>query len=161
MGESKNMVLNGRRHCSRFSSDRSITSARSLRQSKGSLRSRRCSQRKCCSLAMLTTKWQNHKWPPSASLRNYTALLADFFYCTFFWGGSIIYFSNISPQVSSVLPLRQRDVIPRRRVWLQRNSVRMMTWLQALFWTPTSASRPIRWIGGVSLSGSQLYTFVI
>ncbi|XP_024235197.2 histone-lysine N-methyltransferase KMT5B isoform X1 [Oncorhynchus tshawytscha] len=45
MGESKNMVLNGRRHCSRFSSDRSITSARSLRQSKGSLRSRRCSQR--------------------------------------------------------------------------------------------------------------------
>ncbi|XP_038873433.1 histone-lysine N-methyltransferase KMT5B [Salvelinus namaycush] len=45
MGESKNMVLNGRRHCSRFSSDRSITSTRSLRQSKGSLRSRRCSQR--------------------------------------------------------------------------------------------------------------------
>uniref|UniRef100_A0A4W5PC84 [histone H4]-N-methyl-L-lysine20 N-methyltransferase KMT5B n=1 Tax=Hucho hucho TaxID=62062 RepID=A0A4W5PC84_9TELE len=45
MGESKNMVLNGRRHGSRFSSDLSITSARSLRQSKGSFRSRRCSRR--------------------------------------------------------------------------------------------------------------------
>nr|XP_046163336.1 histone-lysine N-methyltransferase KMT5B-like isoform X2 [Oncorhynchus gorbuscha] len=45
MGESKNMVLNGRRHGSRFSSDLSITSARSLRQSKGSFRSRRCSPR--------------------------------------------------------------------------------------------------------------------
>uniref|UniRef100_A0A674CGV0 [histone H4]-N-methyl-L-lysine20 N-methyltransferase KMT5B n=1 Tax=Salmo trutta TaxID=8032 RepID=A0A674CGV0_SALTR len=45
MGESKNMVLNGRRHGSRYSSDLSITSARSLRQSKGSFRRRRCSRR--------------------------------------------------------------------------------------------------------------------
>ncbi|KAL0968140.1 hypothetical protein UPYG_G00262880 [Umbra pygmaea] len=45
MGESKNMGFNGRRHGSRLSSDRSITSARSLRQNKGSFRSRRYSRR--------------------------------------------------------------------------------------------------------------------
>ncbi|KAJ8003216.1 hypothetical protein DPEC_G00167100 [Dallia pectoralis] len=45
MGESKNMGFNSRRHGSRFSGDRSITSARSLRQGKGSFRRRRYSQR--------------------------------------------------------------------------------------------------------------------
>ncbi|XP_010890992.2 histone-lysine N-methyltransferase KMT5B [Esox lucius] len=45
MGESKNMGFNGRRHGSRFSGDQSITSARSLRQGKGSFRRRRYSRR--------------------------------------------------------------------------------------------------------------------
>uniref|UniRef100_A0A4W4HAW8 [histone H4]-N-methyl-L-lysine20 N-methyltransferase KMT5B n=1 Tax=Electrophorus electricus TaxID=8005 RepID=A0A4W4HAW8_ELEEL len=52
MGESKNMVLNGRRHGSRFSSDQPVGKTRlqntqraHLRQSKGSPSGRRCSRR--------------------------------------------------------------------------------------------------------------------
>ncbi|KTF82026.1 hypothetical protein cypCar_00006601 [Cyprinus carpio] len=52
MGESKNMVLNGRRHGSRFSSNQPVSKSRlqntqraHLRQSKGSPSARRCSRR--------------------------------------------------------------------------------------------------------------------
>ncbi len=53
MGESKNMVLNGRRHGSKFSSNQPVSKSRlqnsqraHLRQSKGSPSARRCSRRK-------------------------------------------------------------------------------------------------------------------
>lgn len=145
LGESKNMVLNGRRHGNKLTSETPVSQSqtRSQQSQRASLRHNKNRNRRCSrsesSVLFLLRMW------------------------ILYWFHALTSVCSCHSQGLMQPAWRQRGATCPPLEWLQRSCVRMTTWPQASSWTHTWAFRHTKWTPGQQMyhSGTAVYVVSI